>query len=38
MQPHLRCNKKIGNIQIVIGKVATTHNENNIQETKTQIE
>jgi hypothetical protein len=35
MQPHLRCNKKISNIQVVIGKVATTNYENNIQGTKT---
>jgi hypothetical protein len=35
MQPHSRCNKKIGNIQVVVGKVATTQDENNIQGTKT---
>jgi hypothetical protein len=35
MQPHSRCNKKIGNIQVVVGKVAIIHDENNIQGTKT---
>jgi hypothetical protein len=34
MQPHSRCNKKFGNIQVVVGKVATTHDENNIKEPK----